>query len=412
MCGNKSGMATFSYEAYTGDGTTVRGTIEATGKGDAVDQLLRRSLKPLSIIPLRDTSSSLWSLDLARHLRPVDVLFLVKNLGTTIRAGMSITESLDMLASDTDRSYVRYVLRRVEASVKTGVPLSKAFEPFTQELPPLFIGLIRAGEASGQLDENLTGLATYLSKEYQLRSEVRSALIYPFILLIASILVVALLLIVVLPRLAASFAQSGVELPIITKIFLGLSSILTYNLWLDIFVVAVGAWLFVYLRRKPLGRRIGAELIERTPVVRELARKVALVRLTRTLGNLIKSGIPLMEALTISADSLGDDSRYAGAIRDAIPMIERGSALSHALAARPDLFPKILVGLVIVGERTGTLSDILVSLSDFYEEEVRTGLKGLTSILEPVLLLIMGLVVGAIALSILLPIYQLVGRVA
>lgn len=402
-------MATFTYEAYDAHGVVVRGQIEASGKGEVVEQLLRKSLKPLSVTPLRSASSGL-QMQLIKKLSAVDVLFLVRNLATTIKAGMSVVESLEMLVSDTERPYLRFVLQKVQAGVKNGQQLSKGFEEFRDQFPPAFIGMLKAGEISGQLDATLTSLGGYLTKEYQLRQQVKSALIYPTVLLCASIAVIALLLIVVLPRLTSSFAQSGIKLPLVTKIFLALSNALTYSITLDIAVLVFFVWFFLYFRRRPLGKRIWFSFLWHIPVAKHVITKIALVRFTRTFGNLSGSGIAAVEALEITADSLGNPI-YAGALHAAARDIERGVSLSSSLSTHPDIFPKVLIGLITVGERTGSLSSILLTLADFYEDEVGTRLKNLTAILEPLLLLIMGLVVGAIALSILLPIYQLVGNV-
>jgi type II secretory pathway component PulF len=402
-------MATFTYEAYDASGAIVHGQIEASGKGEVVEQLLRKSLKPLSVSPLSG-SSSRFQMQLIQRLAAIDVLFLVRNLATTLKAGMSVTESLDMLIDDTDRPYLKSVLQQVQAKVKNGEQLSKGFDAFRDQFPPAFIGMLRAGEVSGQLDATLTSLGSYLVKEYQLRQQVKSALIYPIVLLCASVAIIALLLIVVLPRLTASFAQSGIKLPLITKVFLGLSNALTYSITLDLAFVVFIAWFFLYFRRRPLGKRIWFALLWHVPVAKHVITKVALVRFTRTFGNLVSSGIAAVEALEITADSLGN-AVYAGALKEAARDIERGVSLSSSLHKHTDLFPKVLIGLITVGERTGQLSPILLSLADFYEDEVGTRLKNLTAILEPLLLLVMGLVVGAIALSILLPIYQLVGNV-
>lgn len=404
-------MSTFLYEAYDKDGATVRGEYEAQTSEEVVEHLLHRSLSPVSIRSLKANSATELSFSsLFKRLSPVDVLFLVRNLATTLKAGMSMVEALDIMIADTDRPYLRYVLQTIQAGMKSGLPFSKGFEQFRGSFPPAFIGMLRAGEASGELDSTLASLGAYLAKEYNLRQAVRAAMIYPVVLLCASAGVVALLLIVVLPRLSKAFAQSGVELPFITKVFLALSNALTYSIWLDLAVVAGLVWFFTYFRRTVIGRRFMLSVLMRTPVARDVVKKVALVRFTRTFGHLIGGGVSAIEALDIAADSVGNDD-FAAAIRKAGEDLQHGISLSHSLPERRDLFPSILIGLIVVGEKTGTLSAILLDLADFYDEEAGNRLKNLTSILEPILLLVMGLIVGSIALSIMLPIYQLIGKV-
>ena len=400
----------FIYEVYNKDGATVRGEYEAGSREEVVQYLLRRDLTPISVEAIRGGKAGLdLSISLFEKIKSVDILFLVRNLSATVKAGLSIVEALDILIADTEKKMMKNILREVQALVKNGQPLSAGFANFANQFPPVFLGMLRAGEASGQLERTLTELGQYLSKEYALRAKVKSALTYPIILLVASIGVVSLLLIFVLPRLTKAFASSGVELPWVTKFFLGLSSMLTYSFTLDLVVVFFATWFFLYFRKTTIGRKFFFFLISHIPVANELIKKVALVRFTRTLGNLMASGLSAVGSLESAAQSIGNQ-KYEVAIKAIVDDVKNGMSISDALTKFPDLFPRLLVSLVIVGERTGSLSEILITFSDFYEEDVDNKLKGLTAVLEPILLLIMGLLVGSIAFSIILPIYQLVGH--
>ena len=400
----------FIYEVYNKDGATVRGEYEAQTREEVVQYLLRRDLTPISVEAIRGGKAGLdLSISLFEKIKSVDILFLVRNLSATVKAGLSIVEALDILIADTEKKMMKNILREVQALVKNGQPLSAGFANFANQFPPVFLGMLRAGEASGQLERTLTELGQYLSKEYALRAKVKSALTYPIILLVASIGVVSLLLIFVLPRLTKAFASSGVELPWVTKFFLGLSSMLTYSFTLDLIVVFFATWFFLYFRKTTIGRKFFFFLISHIPVANELIKKVALVRFTRTLGNLMASGLSAVGSLESAAQSIGNQ-KYEVAIKAIVDDVKNGMSISDALTKFPDLFPRLLVSLVIVGERTGSLSEILITFSDFYEEDVDNKLKGLTAVLEPILLLIMGLLVGSIAFSIILPIYQLVGH--
>lgn len=403
-------MSTFLYEAYDGKGVLVHGQFEADSEHEVLDHLVRHALSPVSITDIAHTSKKKLALSFFERITPVDVLFLVRNLATTTKSGMSVVESLDVLIADSEKPIMRRMLEGAQGSIKSGQPLSKAFEPYRMWFPAAFIGMLKAGEVSGKLDTTLTTLGQYLTREFQLRSQVRSALIYPIVLLVASTGVIILLLVGVLPRLTNAFASSGVKLPFITKMFLSMSNALTWSLTLDGIVVAALAWFFIYFRRTPRGKKIWSGALSRLPIAREVMRKIALVRFTRTFGSLIGSGISVLEGLDITAESIGNDI-YKEALLAGAKEMEEGVSISHTLAEYPELFPRVLTSLVVVGERTGTLSTILLSLADFYEEEVSNKLKDMVAILEPVLLLVMGLVVGAIALSILLPIYQLTGGV-
>ncbi len=403
-------MAIFIYEVYNKDGATVRGEYEASTREEVVQYLLKRDLTPISVEALRGGKGGLdLSISLFEKVTPVDILFLVRNLSATVKAGLSVVEALDILIADTEKKMMKNILREVQALVKNGQPLSAGFANFANQFPPVFLGMLRAGEASGQLERTLTELGQYLSKEYALRAKVKSALTYPIILLVASIGVVSLLLIFVLPRLTKAFASSGVELPWVTKFFLGLSGMLTYSFILDGIILFFTVWFFLYFRKTNMGKKFFFFLISHIPVANELIKKVALVRFTRTLGNLMASGLSAVGSLESAAQSIGNQ-KYEIAIKAIVDNVKNGLSISDAIAKFPELFPRLLVSLVIVGERTGSLSEILITFSDFYEEDVDNKLKGLTAVLEPILLLIMGLLVGSIAFSIILPIYQLVGH--
>jgi len=403
-------MPIFIYEGYNRDGAIVKGEYEADTRDGVADYMLRRDLTPVSISPLRSGKGGLgMSISLFEKITSVDILFLVRNLSATVKAGLSIVEALDILIADTEKKIMKDTLIEVQALVKNGQPLSAGFENYKNDFPPVFLGMLRAGESSGQLAHTLAELGQYLSKEFALRAKVKSALMYPIILLSASVGVVSLLLIFVLPRLTKAFASSGVELPFVTKFFLGLSSMLTYSFILDGAVLVFLIWFFLYFRTTRTGKKFFFWIISHIPVASELVKKVALVRFTRTLGNLMSSGLSAVASLESSANSIGNQ-KYEVAISAVVDHVKNGISISEALSKFPDLFPRLLVSLTTVGERTGSLSEILVTFSDFYEEDVDNKLKDLTAVLEPALLLIMGILVGSIAFSIILPIYQLVGH--
>ncbi|MEK7569133.1 MAG: type II secretion system F family protein [Patescibacteria group bacterium] len=404
-------MSTFIYEAYNKDGGIVHGEYEGSARDEVVAYLVKRDLTPISVDALnaRGKGKGLLAIEFFGSIKPVDIMFLVRNLAATTKAGLSIAEAIEIIISDTDKPALKRILQEAQSLFKSGQTLSKGFEAHANLFPPIFMGMLRAGEMSGQLDKTLVELGKYLAKEYNLRSRIKSALMYPVILLVASGGVVTLLLMFVLPRLTKAFASSGVELPFITKVFLGISNMLVWSYTLDAVLLAFLVWFFAYFRTTRFGKKIFFSVIAHMPVASNLIKKVALVRFSRTFGNLIASGISAVEALELSAQSIGNQG-YTKAL-DAVGVdIKNGIPISESLAKFPDLFPRLLISLIIVGERTGTLSEILGTFSDFYEEEVDNKLKDLTATLEPILLLVMGLLVGSIAFSIILPIYQLVGH--
>jgi len=404
----------YLYEAFDENHKITKGKYEASSDEEVIRYLTKRSLTPLSIKAFSSgdsitKSNSFLSLQLFNKISSVDILFFIRNLGIALKAGLPIVEALDILIKDTKNKLMKKILIGVSDMVKNGQPLSAGFEEYKNLFPTVFVGMIKAGEVSGNLDDSLFELSRYLSKEYSLQNKIKSALTYPIILLVSSTVVVILMLIFVLPKLTASFISSGVALPLITKIFLLISKILTWSYILDILVVLIIVWFFSYFRTTKTGKKFFLYVISRTPVASELVKKIALVRFSRTFGHLIGSGLSASESLEIAAQS-ANNFDYTVAIESTISDIESGVTISESLGKNPNLFPILLISLISVGERTGSLQEILLSFSDFYDEEVDNKLKELTAILEPALLLIMGLMIGAIALSIILPIYQLVGH--
>jgi type IV pilus assembly protein PilC len=400
----------YSYEASNSRGGTSQGQIEAASRTEAAELLQKKGLIPIVIEP-HEEGKGLSRLHGAifQTVTPLDRIVLVRNLAATIKAGLSIIEALDILLEDSTKQIMRSILSQVRLGVQNGQPLWQSFANHKKAFPTFFIGMLKAAETSGQLDVTLTELNQYMTREYELVRKVKGALAYPFILLSASTGVVVLLLTFVLPRLERTFAQGGFELPLITRIVLQISRAFRYSITLDAFVVGLIFLFVMLLRRTSTGKRITATIMFRIPLINNLIKKIALVRITRTLGSLIASGGAIAEALKLSAESSGNEN-YRVAILDCKEQIIKGIPLSKALLHYPDLFPRFLTSLVVVGEKTGTLESILKTFADFYDEEVDHTLKTLTSLLEPILLLAMGVLIGGIALSILLPVYQFVGK--
>lgn len=403
-------MPIFRYEAADRDGAVFHDLIDATSEDEALLSLSIRNLVPVSLEEEGKEKIKIHlSTGLFERVTVEDRIALVRNLAVTLRAGLNIIEAVDILSVDATKKVLRDILETAKSSLQKGLPLSQTFSDYKKYFSPVFTGLMRAGEASGHLDKALEQLAEQMAKEYRLGKKVTSALAYPVILLVASFCVLALLLIFVLPRLAHSFQMSGVELPLITKIILAASGLVSSHLFL-FGGLLVGLFItFNILRKTEKGSLFLLKVVLKIPVASMLVKKIALVRFSRNLGTLISSGINIIEALKISADTVGNII-YKEKILNAVGQVRNGVALSDALKGDKHYFPHLLVSMIAVGEITGTLEYVLKTFSDFYDEEVDNALKDLTTFLEPIMLLGMGLMIGVIALSILLPIYQLIGK--
>lgn len=402
-------MGLFVYEAINEEGRVITSEINATSKEEVVATLSQRHLTPIKIdVKGNDVKAKIGSQALFEHFSAIDKIILIRNLAATIKAGLSLSEALDIMVVDTTKNIVKKFLIEARQNVVNGQPLSNVFEKHTKDFSPIFTGMIRAGESSGMLDKSLEELNSHLNREYKLVKKVKGALTYPAILIIATIGIVTVMLTFVLPRLSKSFAQNNVELPFLTKMLMQLSAALTFSPLLDV-VVLFGLIGFVsYFRKTTSGKKFLSNLVFKIPIAKNLIKKIMLVRFSRTLGSLIGGSMSISESLHLTAKAVGNE-KYETAIMVADDEIKNGVPLSQALKNNASLFPGFLTSLVAVGEKTGTLDKVLKNFADFYEDDVSDALKDLTTLLEPILLLFMGLVVGLIALSILLPIYNMVG---
>jgi len=401
----------YSYEAFDKSGAPVNGETDVPSEKELVIFLEQKGLTPSKIRVKGKQKGIMAALntDAFAKIKDEDRIFMVRNLATAIKAGLSINEALTILVNDSKPGLMHDILMTAKVTVQSGRPLSDGLALHKKHFPPIFIGLLRAGEASSQLDKSLEELGTYLAKEYNLIRKIKSALTYPIMLLIGSFGVVVFLLVFVLPKLSKTFALSGTELPLVTKILVNTSSFLIQNLMAAALLLIAAIAGIIYGLRTEQGRDFKNKVAVNTPVVKDLIKKVALVRFTRTLQSLFSGSTPVLKALEISADAVGNDI-YKKAILDVAGNMKVGVPLSRSLEKHPTLFPTLLISLIGVGERTGNLEYVLRTFSNFYDEEVENKLKDITGLFEPILLIVMGLIVGTIAVAVLLPIYQLVGK--
>lgn len=400
----------YYYEASDKAGVIITGDFEALTKEAVLEYVVKRGLIPLSIREKKETVGIKKNLSIFERITPLDHILFVRNLAASLKAGLSIIEAFDILIIDASKGALKEIFTTIKANLQNGQPLSVSFKAKKKVFPPIFVGMLKAGEYSGKLDQTLNELARYLTREYNLKRKIRSALAYPMFLLVSSVAVIGLLLVFVLPRLTKTFRQSNADLPFLTKMLVKISAVFTYRPILDFILLAGLIGFFVYFKKTDFGRRMFLKIFFRIPVTRELIKKLALVRFTRTLSSLVSSGTPIIESLELAAESVNNEI-YEKAIKKSIEQVKNGVSFSKTLENYPHLFPHFLTSLIVVGERTGNMEHILKTFADFYDTEVNHTLKNLTTFLEPLLLLFMGAVIGTIALSILLPIYQLVGKI-
>lgn len=399
-------MAEYLYKARDPAGIIKTGQISADNETNAAELLAEHKL-----ILTRLSVKSERSIDLAQLLNVLnrvkakDRVIFTRQLGTMIKSGLPIVQALHVLSEQTSNQKFQLIIRTMASSIEGGSSFSSALAKYPKVFDRVYVNLVRAGEASGKLDETLDRLATQQEKSYRLAGKVQSALLYPGFVFIALIGATVLMLIVVIPPLKAIFGESGAELPLATKALIAMSDALL-KFWYLFIVAAVGV---VFGARWYLGTKQGHAGWDRVklkmPIFGGLFQKIYIARMTRTLATLVGSGVPILEALEIVADSVGN-SVYAKALREAAKQVEAGTPLSQPLKANP-AFPPLVPQMVSVGEQTGKMDQVLTKLADFYEEEVDTITRNLSTLMEPIIMVVMGIAVGGLLIAILMPIYSL-----
>jgi type IV pilus assembly protein PilC len=351
---------------------------------------------------------SLFNIQLGR-VSLVDKALLAKHLSVMLKSGLSLSEALTIAASSA-RSKLRRILVGVGKSVESGNSLSQSFARYPKVFSGLFVNATKAGEVSGTLVENLENIATELEKEKEMSSKIIGAMVYPSVVLVAAFVLGMILSFVVLPKITPLFEGLRVDLPFTTRWLISFSHFIQgYGLIFFVGIIA-SITLLLWLIRQKFSRPVTHKLLLTVPIIKSVSRNANLARFTRTLGMLLKSGIRIDEALMITRDTTAN-YYYNRAIANVARNIRTGSRLSDNLAHNSDYFPILVTKMIEVGEQSGRFEETLFYLSDFYESKVDSATKALSTAIEPLLLIFIGLTVGFLALSIIAPIYDITGNI-
>jgi type IV pilus assembly protein PilC len=400
-------MAEFVWEARARTGELRKGSMEAESE-DAVTQRLRaQQLQPTRV----KKKSKALEFQIGTGVGHKDLVTFTRLFATMIDAGLPIVQCLDILQGQTDNKYFGNILRDVKSSVEQGATFSDSLRRHPKVFDHLYVNLVQAGEVGGILDTILNRLAVYIEKAMKLRRQVRGAMVYPSIVIVVFVGVLAILLGFVIPGFQTMFKDFGAkdELPALTRGVMAVSSFFVSNvLWvflgITVVVVSLG-----YTIRTPQGRKAFHRLLLRLPVVGPVLRKIAVARFTRTLGTLLSSGVPILDALEIVAKTAGNVI-VEEAIMYARARISEGKNMAQPLM-ETNVFPPMVVQMVGVGEQTGALDVMLNKIADFYEEEVDIAVAALTSLIEPALMVGIGGTVGVVLIAMYLPIFSLAGKI-
>jgi type IV pilus assembly protein PilC len=399
-------MPKYRYNAMDAGGRTVAGTLEA----DSVE-VVRAKLSELSyhVLNIRETRVTSGPNVLAglQRVRLRELAVFSRQFATMIDAGLSVVKCLDILQKQSRNPRMKEVIGQVKHDVAGGTSLTEALQRHPRVFSPLYINMIRSAEVGGILDQVLDRLSTFLEKEQETRSKIKSAMTYPTVVFIFAMLMLIALLMFVLPKFREIFDSMGLKLPLATKLMLDFSTI-TRHYWYLVLVVLLGVAVGIKaLAQTEKGRFLVDAAKLKLPVFGDLILKNSISRFARTFGTLISSGVPVLRALEIVGDTAGN-LIIADTVARARVSIKEGDKISTPLLTSK-VFPVMVTQMIAVGEETGRLDQMLVKVANFYDEEVDATLKSLTSLIEPLMIVGLGLIVGFIAVSVISPIYGLVG---
>jgi type IV pilus assembly protein PilC len=402
-------MAEFVWEARGRTGEIRKGVMEAESEIAVQNRLRAQQLSPTKVkkkgfeINLNFTIGS--------GVEPKDLVKFIRQFATMIDAGLPLVQCLEILANQEPNKVFQAAILDVKSTVEQGASFSDALRRHPKIFDELFVNLVQAGEVGGILDTILSRLAVYIEKRVKLARQLRGALTYPTAVIVIMIVVMIVLMTFVIPAFESMFAELGAKdaLPALTKLVIGTSRTFVASLWW-IALVGIGAFaLATYAYRTPKGKKFVHKLILRLPIVGPVLRKIAVARFTRTLGTLLSSGVPILDALEIVAKTAGNVVVEEGLVY-ARARISEGKNMAEPLGEIA-VFPGMVVQMVAVGEQTGALDTMLSKIADFYEEEVDVAIAALTSLIEPVLMVVVGGMVGVVLVAMYLPIFSIAGNI-
>lgn len=397
-------MRIYNYKAKDKNNQLVTGEVEATDERHAAKLVRERGLIVLTIRPVREGIFGIVK-KLKERINSSDIASFTRQLSTMINAGLPITESLHILRNQSKGS-MQKIVATILADIEGGESFSSALSKHKKIFTPTYIALIKSGEIGGVMDDVLARLADNMEKQQEFKGKVKGALIYPVIIVVGMLVVSLVMMIFVMPRLTSLYDEFNAELPLPTKILIGTSNIIIKFWPLMIILVIVLIYGFILYRKTPLGRRKVDQLTFKIPVFGDLQRQIILTNISRTLSMMVGAGVSILEALNITAEVV-DNVIISDALKDAAKQVEKGFPIAFSFARHPDAFPYILSQMIAVGEETGKMEEVLKKISHVFEVESDEKVKGLTSAIEPLIMILLGLGVGFLVIAVILPIYNL-----
>jgi general secretion pathway protein F len=400
-------MPLFAYKAKKDDGTTVEGMLQAETERGALDALGRQGVYPLEIEESgrRAAGPVAASRKSRRRIKPEDVGLFTQQLGDLLKAGVPINRALGTLQAQTSNGAFAELISDIAKEISSGRPLHETLARHPKHFPPLYTSMVRAGETGGFLEDVLHRLASFIDKDLDLRSRLKAALAYPALLIVLGTAAIIFLMVFFIPRFSEIFVKLGSQLPGSTRIVMAVSYFMR-DYWMipvSLVVLAPVVW------KRATSTFTGRHTVDRVklamPVYGDVTRKSAIARFTRTLGTLLKSGVPILSGLQIAKEAMGNTVLMRD-IEEAAAGVKQGRSLAEILR-RSRGFPAMVVDMIAVGEESGNLDEVLVNLADSYDQQVDRSVKVFISLFEPALLVVMASIVGFVVISMLLPVFTL-----
>ena len=405
-------MATFTYVGKTKQGAVRKGDLTAKTREEAAEQLRRQNVIVSSLLEVKAPEGILQRLSLGGGVGDKEVAVFTRQFATMINAGLPLVQCLEILSTQTENKIFAKAIAEIKFDVEAGYTFADALKKHPKIFDELYVNLVHAGEVGGLLDTILGRLAKHIEKAMKLKSQIKSAMVYPSAIMGVAVIVISVLMIFVIPIFARMFLEmSGgkVGLPFATQVVIDVSNFMKSN----ILFLIMGAAALVYAIKRyyatPKGRLIMDRFFLRVPVMGDLIRKAAVAKFTRTLGTLITSGVPILEGLTITSKTAGNKV-VEGAILMARQSISEGKTVAEPLA-KSGVFPSMVTHMISVGEATGALDAMLGKIADFYDEEVDASVAALTALLEPMMMVFLGTIIGFIVIAMYLPIFKMAAAI-
>ncbi len=396
------------YKAVSQDGKKIRGFVEAKEIKDAAYYLRQRNLIPIQISKEAEYEF-VKKIPFVSKTKSKDLILFTRQLSSMLASGLTLIKSLEILKEQTNNKYLQETIGGTLLDLEEGKSFSDSISKYPDVFPAIYISLVKAGESSGLLDKVFLRLATNLEKQHKLKNTVRGALMYPIIVMTLMVIVIIILMVFVVPELSKLYDSLNVTLPFITRLVVGISSAVAKIWFLIVGFISIFTYGFLRWKKTPNGKEIYDRNILRFPLFGKIIKQTILTEFSRTFGLLVGTGTLIVDALNQSAGVTGN-TVYEKSIKEIAKKVEKGVAVGEAMSAY-SYFPPLLVQLVKVGEETGKMDENLLKASEYFEEEVNQAVKTLTTAMEPIIMVVLGIGVGFLVFSVITPIYSILDAV-